>query len=84
MLCFGLGIFGYLLFLSTMYTENQVYSRITYVSLGLNLFCFFKTMFGDPGIDQSIYDHYFKMLFGQKTKEETVDLEDSNKEIDKI
>ena len=75
MLCFASFIFGYLVFLATMYAENQVYSAITYVSLGLNLLCFFKTMFGDPGIKDSIFDHYFKMLFGEKTKEETVDLE---------
>ena len=68
MLTFATFCFGFLVLLSILvYSEHALW---LYCTITLNLICFFYTMFADPGIDSSIYDHYLKNEFGDKLENE--------------
>ena len=54
---------------------NHVTGSIAYFTVIANLVMFFMAMCKDPGIDDVIYDHYFKTRYGMKLDEETEDIE---------
>ena len=67
--------FGYLVVLIQMFAPyNHVTGSIAYFTVIANLVMFFMAMCKDPGIDDVIYDHYFKTRYGMKLDEETEDV----------
>ena len=70
----------YMLFLiSLFFPYNTIAGIVSYISISINLLLFFKTMFGDPGINPQIYMHYIKMQFSPKYD---IGLEDGDEDLE--
>ena len=61
MILFASFIIGYFYCMILSFASSKPWAAfISYLLIVVNFFFFIKTMFGDPGIKQSIYDHYIK------------------------
>ena len=71
MLCFTCFAIWYLCFLiEAFYQLNFILAECCYLSLVINVFTMILAVLGDPGIEQSIYDHYNKYKFKVKIETE--------------
>ena len=74
MLVFAGFVTGYLYVLIQMFAESYPRGQyLAYLSMFINVVLFFLTMCGDPGIEDVIYEHYYKTRYGQKLDEEAED-----------
>ena len=79
-------IFGFFYWTIISLTKGWV-STLLYCTVYINLFFFFKTMLGDPGVDPKIYDHYCSIEFDEmedliNPDEEAVDFTIKEKDND--
>ena len=63
MLMLACFITWYFMFSISMFqSKNERAASVCYVSVGINIVLFIMTMFKDPGVKRSVYEHHIKIM----------------------
>ena len=68
MFCFGVGILVYFAVMLTFLQDSPYLVAFCVLSLILNFYFFLRTMFGEQGVPQNVYERYFKIFYVEKNK----------------